>query len=710
MIYIQAKTDKKDENGNVTKKGLDLFVHENSVCDSAIALNHMGGYNLDTRILQWFSIIHDLGKANPIFLSNMVGVTDASEVCCRHEISSVLFIDVVPEDIRDEVAMLVLSHHKSISEEDDRSIRKIVDIRGRDDQWFSKRNKTLWNHIDGIEEWGKNIVLFLKLHYNIDAEIPSIERCKEILYKYATSEYEQGYSEYRGLCMMADHIASAYEDDTERILIFDKIFKKPNVSFYNSKNKKYPLSLIDSNPTKEHTFCVAPCGCGKTNFLLKRCTNRIFYILPFQASINAMARRIQNDIGREYAVGIKHASYKALDFIDDDTKSLANLFGLPVKVMTPFQIMSIIFRLKGYESMILDMKGQDVILDEIHTYSGITMACVIELIKTLKLIGCHIHVCTATMPSALQTTILSLLGENNTQCVKLEEEVLSTFNRHVIHTCDYLRINEIKERYYKGEKVLIVHNQIRGAVATYTKLKQEIKDAKILLIHSRFQRGKRNELERILMEDFNNSKEGCIVVSTQVVEVSIDINFDVMYTDCADIMSLIQRFGRINRQRDNIGLYKDVFVINVDYDRKGYLPYDADKCKTTFEELEKINGNVLDENHIQTLIDNVHPSSEIPNFQRASPFENGEWKSEKYSHNVNESSIASILEFDGYILICASKAKQYPQKTEFEIPISSHKFNKIKNLLRPFDANKAKGKKIFIIDDRHYDEELGLTC
>ena len=194
MIYIQAKTDKKDENGNVTKKGLDLFVHENSVCDSAIALNHMGGYNLDTRILQWFSIIHDLGKANPRFLSNMVGVTDASEVCCRHEISSVLFIDVVPEDIRDEVAMLVLSHHKSISYEDDRSIQKIVDIRGRDDQWFSKRNTTLWNHIDGIEEWGKNIVLFLKLHYNIDAEIPSIERCKEILHKYAKPKHEKGYS------------------------------------------------------------------------------------------------------------------------------------------------------------------------------------------------------------------------------------------------------------------------------------------------------------------------------------------------------------------------------------------------------------------------------------------------------------------------------------------------------------------------------------
>jgi CRISPR-associated endonuclease/helicase Cas3 len=622
MVYIQAKTDKKDANGNVIKKGIDLFVHENSVCDSAISINQMGEYNLDNRIIKWFGIIHDLGKANPLFLSNMLKITDAREVCCRHEISSVLFIDVVPEEIRDIVAMLVLSHHKSISYNEERSIRKIVDISGRDESWFSKRNKTLWNHINGIEEWGKNVVAFLKEHYNIDAEIPTLERCKEILYRYATMPSEMGYSEYRGLCMMADHIASAYEDDTERIINFEKLFKKPNISFYTSKNEKYPLSLIDSDESKKHTFCIAPCGCGKTNFILKRCKGRIFYMLPFQASINAMAKRVQHDIGDEYLVGVKHASYKALDFIDDTTKELSNLFGLPVKVMTPFQVMSINFRLKGYEAVIMDMKNQDVILDEIHTYSGKNMACVIELIKILNLIGCHIHVCTATMPMVLKNEIISILGKDNTQFVKLKEEEISTFNRHIVHTRDYFDLDEIKNRYENGEKVLVVHNQIKKSVDTYMALKRMLGNGKIMLLHSQFERGRRAELEHQLIFDFNKSNEPCIVVSTQVVEVSIDINFDVMYTDCADIMSLIQRFGRINRQRNNIGIYKDVFVIDVN-DGTGHLPYDAIKCKNTFNELKAIDGKVLDENYIQTIIDRVHPTIQIPSFDLASPIENG---------------------------------------------------------------------------------------
>ena len=707
MVYIQAKTDKKDLNGNIIKRGIDLFVHENSVCDSAMSINQMGNYNLNIEIIKWFSIIHDLGKANPLFLSNMLKITDAREICCRHEISSILFIDVVPEDIRDIVAMLVLSHHKSISYDDERSIRKIVDISGRDDNWFSKRNKALWNHINGIDDWGKNVIAFLKEHYNVDAEIPTLERCKEIIYKYATMPNEMGYSEYRGLCMMADHIASAYEDDTERIINFEKLFKKPNMSFYTSKNEKYPLSLIDSDETKKHTFCVAPCGCGKTNFILKRCKGRVFYMLPFQASINAMAKRVQHDIGSEYLVGVKHASYKALDFIDDTTKELSNLFGLPVKIMTPFQVMSINFRLKGYEAVIMDMKNQDVILDEIHTYSGKNMACVIELIKILNSIGCRIHVCTATMPTVLRNEIISILGEENTQFVKLKEEEISTFNRHIVHTRDYFDLEEIKKRYENGEKVLVVHNQIKKSVDTYMALKRMLGNGKIILLHSQFERGRRAELESILINDFNKSDEPCIVVSTQVVEVSIDINFDVLYTDCADIMSLVQRFGRINRQRNNIGVYKDVFVVDVN-DGTGHLPYDAIKCKNTFNELKEIDGKVLDENYIQTIIDNVHQTIQIPSFELASPIEDGKWKTEMYCHSVNE-SISSNLEFDGYILVRESNVEEYIAKrnSAFEIPVSSHKKNNVIGL-RQIDAEKVGGKCVFIVPNTNYSEEIGL--
>jgi len=84
-----------------------------------------------------------------------------------------------------------------------------------------------------------------------------------------------------------------------------------------------------------------------------------------------------------------------------------------------------------------------------------------------------------------------------------------------------------------------------------------------MLIHSRFKRGKRSQLESDLKNVYNESPEACLVVSTQVVEVSLDISFDMMITECAPIDALIQRFGRINRKRtqDTIGKFKPIYVI-----------------------------------------------------------------------------------------------------------------------------------------------------
>ena len=70
-----------------------------------------------------------------------------------------------------------------------------------------------------------------------------------------------------------------------------------------------------------------------------------------------------------------------------------------------------------------------------------------------------------------------------------------------------------------------------------------------MLKHGRFKRGCRALLEAKLLKEMNVGKEACIVVSTQVVEVSLDINFDLMVTECAALDALLQRLGRINRLR-----------------------------------------------------------------------------------------------------------------------------------------------------------------
>ena len=96
------------------------------------------------------------------------------------------------------------------------------------------------------------------------------------------------------LLMAADHFASALEEKSESSL--NKLFIKPDLSFYNRQHHLYPLSVVSTDDNRQHTLVTAPTGAGKTDFLLRRCKGRVFYTLPFQASINAMYDRIKSDL------------------------------------------------------------------------------------------------------------------------------------------------------------------------------------------------------------------------------------------------------------------------------------------------------------------------------------------------------------------------------------------------------------------------------
>ena len=111
--------------------------------------------------------MHDLGKANPLFQSNMEN-RDFTKVC-RHEISSILFIDILPNHVdKQTIACSILSHHKSMTE-DDRSIHELF----RNDEFNLYKN-----HIGKINEWGLTVKNYLLYHYGINCEIPSKEENK----------------------------------------------------------------------------------------------------------------------------------------------------------------------------------------------------------------------------------------------------------------------------------------------------------------------------------------------------------------------------------------------------------------------------------------------------------------------------------------------------------------------------------------------------
>ena len=689
--YILAK---HEDRGGTT-----LAMHLKCVADTIVVMAHHVG--LDEELCRKGAILHDIGKVSPLFQRTLKpGYIHQPGFVFRHEIASMFFISLFPKTERPVLIDMIVAHHKSVV--NDVGEKGLLDL---------DYNMDCFNrHIYKFEQWSP-IALSLLNKFGISVHSISIKEAK------SNYEYVVDYCEEKGLCaskwkgilMAADHYASALEDKTEASL--EKLFINPNLSFYNRIHHLYPLSLVDASDNRKHTLVTAPTGAGKTDFLLRRCKGRVFYTLPYQASINAMYDRIKVDLkDTNSQVFLLHAasSLKVRDMRVEES-ILQHHPGASIKILTPHQMSSIVFGIKGYEAMLLDLEGCDVILDEIHTYSSEIQAIVLKIIEILKFIKCRIHIGTATMPSILYNRVKEILGgSSEVYEVSLPNEILKTFNRHIVHkttdfeSCIEIIVGAISDR----KKILIVYNQVQRAQLLYDRIGVLFPNTNKMLIHSRFKRNDRNMLEKSLKEDFNTSNEACIVVSTQVVEVSLDISFDVMITECAPIDAMIQRFGRINRKRteETIGKYKDIYVIQPPMDKKSALPYDVDILQKSYDILP--NDALLEETSLQTMLDTVYPNTKFVNLDYSGViFVDGRWGIKELCHNA-KSALLDVLDINSAVCVIESDKDEYinnPQSRLLqEIPVSykSIAYNKLKQL----DV----GARPFVVPDKAYNDERGL--
>jgi len=669
----------------------------------------------DKEIARYGAILHDIGKASPIFQKRLLPDyrrRDTDKVF-RHELASLFFLSLFDEEIYPQLIEMVVAHHKSIKK--DAREKGILDLRQNIRDVFALHSKS-W------ESWSKDALKILA-SFGIETHEISIEEARSNYNKavnYSNKKVkEQGYSEWKGLLMSADHFASAMINETKCQLT--KLFQTPNLNFYERKHKLYPLSLMDASSYKKHTLVVASTGAGKTDFLFRRCKKRVFYTLPFQASINAMYKRVGNDLKKENPnldIRILHsASRVAVKNKTVEEKTLQGLVGSSVKILTPHQIASIIFGTRAFEATILDLKGNDVILDEIHTYTEISRAIVIKIVEVLNKLDCRLHIGTATMPTDLYNKIINILGKENVFEVSLPKDELDKFDRHTIHKLTKWKDadNIVELAIAQEKKILIVCNRVKHAQDIYEHFEKKYGD-KIpnLLLHSRFKRGDRNKKERLLIgldengketKEFNTSDKACIVVSTQIVEVSLDISFDIMITETAPLDSMIQRFGRINRKRaeETIGKYKPIYLIPPPEDKKEALPYDVNILKASFDIIE--DGDVLHERGLQEKIDNVFPKVEVLDIEEQSIFKfDGTIQINKLTHR-SKSYLLKLLEIDSVSCITQEDIKDYEQskfedRMMMEIPA---RYWQMKNF-----PQSEYGNKPFIVPNHSYNTESGF--
>ncbi len=690
MVY--AKSEKQG--------GLLLQDHTAQV---ACAIEVMAdGLGFDPTVAKHGAVLHDLGKCHPAFQAMLlVGAPDVvrdlvlTEVPApemvrselqrrrfgqnephRHELSSLLCLPLFERNEWPLLVDMVVAHHKSVR--NDRLGLGLLDLTGHDSAYSV--DDVYGRHAQAWVEWSP-VAFEIAGLFGIEPRSVSEDEAREAFdfaVEHARTKAD-GWSHWRGLLMGADHVASAYMDATRAAT--SGFYRVPDLDFYDRRARNadpglFPLAAAPTDSLTRHTLVVAPTGAGKTDFLLRRCRGRVFYTLPFQASINAMYRRISGDLPGIDVRRLHAASRLELDDERREDVELQSHPGAAVKVLTPHQLASIVFGTPGHETTALDLKGQDVILDEVHTYDALSRAMVVQMVRVLVALDSRVHVGTATIPSALAEVIAEALGGmDSVERVRLPKRILDTFDRHRIlklqdeeHAYDVLR-----DAVRTGERVLWVGNRVAIAQARYQWAREHHPDVPVLLIHSRFKRGERAALERQI-STFEQRQGPCIVIATQVIEVSLDISFDRMITDAAPLDALVQRFGRVNRRRSrtSIGGIRPIHVVAPGASDRDLKPYDADIVRSSFDALP--DGDVLHESDVQGLIDSVYPSVTVPDV--ATHFimaPDGRYRIRELEHR-QRSVLADALEIDSETGVTQSDAVEYErlgwqERTRLEIPM-----------------------------------------
>lgn len=358
----------------------------------------------------------------------------------------------------------------------------------------------------------------------------------------------------KGLLNKFDYIVSAgYENAESAIDLHEKKLVKNIEKFLNGKELRPAQKFMKMNRDK-NLIVIAPTGSGKTEAsLLWMNGEKSFYTLPLKVSSNAIYLRIKENY--EYKdVALLHSDAMAVYLREyngnediGEKYERSKMLSQPLTVCTVDQLFRFVYRALGTEIFAATLKYSKLVLDEIQAYEPRVIATIIYGLKMIQEMGGKFAIITATFPPVLKYFMEQYgLFEGKQYIFKDftgKEYQVEKYPRHKVEIRhSEMNLDEIRLR-GKNRKVLVICNTVSKAQKLYKKLEGE----NVWLLHSKYIRRDRAFLERKIME-FSESGESGIWITTQIVEASLDIDFDILYTEMCTADSLLQRMGRCNRK------------------------------------------------------------------------------------------------------------------------------------------------------------------
>lgn len=427
---------------------------------------------------------------------------------------------------------------------------------------------------------------------------------------------------------------------------------------------------IDS---KKLVFIEAPTGHGKTEASLAlayrycKVTGRgLYYAMPTRATSNALYPRLSSytravndnpELCKLYhsKADLFFYSHADMEDQDEDETVLDQEYILKNKLTSAMRhiigttdhVLKMCMNVKHFPMHHACLVNHVIVFDEVHSYDARMFSCLCASLAFLSRYDVPVVILSATMPDDKRSKLVDAYGRERSLCINaypkgegVEDDGMTVrvkekekhkevsfsldlqpeYCPSTDHEKDAMAIiGKIKEYGCRGFYGIVV-NTVDRSQAFYDLFKQAFGMDHVTLLHSRMEAMHREEVEKGLIQSlgkdgFTKRKEGGYfkaVIATQIVEQSIDIDFDCLFTDLCPMDALIQRVGRLHRHSQN-GPYRpeplhtpqfyvmqaysknpdgDITDLSKCSDRYAELIYPPYLLYATYAELVSLNGRM----------------------------------------------------------------------------------------------------------------------
>ena len=402
----------------------------------------------------------------------------------------------------------------------------------------------------------------------------------------------------------------------------------------------YPLQgkLIDvmkENPKAECILIEDQPGSGKTEGAFYAATkllqsyghSGLYIALPTDATASEMLPRLKkcfkehglfDDVDTKLLTG-KAWLHKDTAKTEDEKdkieweKKARKLFS-PLACGTVDQLMQAGMNLKADDLRLLALTNKVVIIDEFHAYDAYMMEIIKTLLRWLRAMHVPVVILSATLLEGTRKELFSIYSDDSFESAGYPRITCACEGHVKAYTCDpavhkeYMcetviqndAVAKVIDSVASGGNTLYIANTVKNAVKIFQDIHASAPDIKIHLYTARTTPKNKEKMGDDLV--YLYGKEGkekgerpskTIVVATQIMEMSVDVDFDTVFSELAPADALLQRIGRMRRHGDEgtireNGFQSIFYLVIPKKERKWYLPYVA----TVLDGTEHVFSNV----------------------------------------------------------------------------------------------------------------------